>query len=303
MPLHLVKIFESNVIEHFPQDSQYGAPQKVLPLTVIKVREAEAVRIRTIRQCTTMQQRLNRLEKIHDIDQSKEELNNNQLQISTENVLKQFVKTTNDIYEETDKYSSSAQQPCIGAQQPIFAGAQQPCIGAQQPIFAGAQQPCIGAQQPIFAGAQQPCIGAQQPIFAGAQQPCIGAQQPIFAGAQQPCIGAQQPIFAGAQQPCIGAQQPIFAGAQQPYSQYGAPQKVLPLTVIKVREAEAVRIRTIRQCTTMQQRLNRLEKIHDIDQSKEELNNNQLQISTENVLKQFVKTTNDIYEETDKYSS
>jgi len=49
MHLHLIKIFESNIIEHFPQDPQY-APQKVLPLAVIKEREAEAVHIRTIRQ-------------------------------------------------------------------------------------------------------------------------------------------------------------------------------------------------------------------------------------------------------------
>src|SRR5580765_4860906 len=29
MRSHLLKIFESNVIEHFPQDPQYGAPQKI----------------------------------------------------------------------------------------------------------------------------------------------------------------------------------------------------------------------------------------------------------------------------------
>ena len=54
MRLHLLKIFETNVIEHFPQDLQYIS-QKVFPLTVIKAREAEAIRIRTKRQYETQQ--------------------------------------------------------------------------------------------------------------------------------------------------------------------------------------------------------------------------------------------------------
>lgn len=44
MRSHLIKIFESNMIEHFPQDPQY-VPQKVLPLAVIKAREDEAIRV------------------------------------------------------------------------------------------------------------------------------------------------------------------------------------------------------------------------------------------------------------------
>jgi len=52
MRSHLLKILETNVIEHFPQNPQYIA-QKVLPLAVIKVREAEAIRIRMIRQSET----------------------------------------------------------------------------------------------------------------------------------------------------------------------------------------------------------------------------------------------------------
>jgi len=58
MRSHLIKIFETNVIEHFPQDPQYVA-QKVLPLAVIKVRETEAIRKRMIRQSETDQQKLN----------------------------------------------------------------------------------------------------------------------------------------------------------------------------------------------------------------------------------------------------
>jgi len=48
MRSHLIKILESNVIEHFPQDPQYTF-QEVLPLAVIKAREVEAIRLRTIR--------------------------------------------------------------------------------------------------------------------------------------------------------------------------------------------------------------------------------------------------------------
>ncbi|KAL6254114.1 hypothetical protein P5V15_014735 [Pogonomyrmex californicus] len=44
MRSHLTN-FETNVIEHFPQDSQYGVVQKVLPLAIIQARETEAIRI------------------------------------------------------------------------------------------------------------------------------------------------------------------------------------------------------------------------------------------------------------------
>ena len=50
-----MQIFESNVIEHFSQNSRYGTPQKILPLTVVKAREAEAIRVHTIRQHETEQ--------------------------------------------------------------------------------------------------------------------------------------------------------------------------------------------------------------------------------------------------------
>ncbi|KYM98806.1 hypothetical protein ALC62_10474 [Cyphomyrmex costatus] len=63
MRSHLLKIFETNIVEHFPQDSQYGVPQKVLPLVVIKAREAEALAKRIKRQNETEQQKLSRLKK------------------------------------------------------------------------------------------------------------------------------------------------------------------------------------------------------------------------------------------------
>jgi len=101
MRSHLIKIFETNVIEHFPQDPQY-ALQKVLPLAVVKARKFAALRIRSIRQCETEQQKLNRLEKICNTYRYKKELNNNQLQLSTENVLKEIKETTNKSYKKTE---------------------------------------------------------------------------------------------------------------------------------------------------------------------------------------------------------
>jgi len=74
MRSHLIKVFETNVIEHFPQYLQYGVTQKVLPLAVINAREVEAIRIRMIRQHETEQQKLNRLGKCLNIYHSKKEL-------------------------------------------------------------------------------------------------------------------------------------------------------------------------------------------------------------------------------------
>lgn len=76
MRSHLIKIFELNIIEHFPQDSRY-VPQKVLPLAIVKFREIEAARARSIRQYETEQQKENRLKKFADIRRSKKELTNN----------------------------------------------------------------------------------------------------------------------------------------------------------------------------------------------------------------------------------
>jgi len=45
MRSHLIKILETNVIEHFSQDPQYVA-QKVFPLGLTKIREAKTIRIR-----------------------------------------------------------------------------------------------------------------------------------------------------------------------------------------------------------------------------------------------------------------
>jgi len=46
MHSHLIKIFDSNMIEHFSQDSNYGTLQKMLPLAIIKIREVRATRQR-----------------------------------------------------------------------------------------------------------------------------------------------------------------------------------------------------------------------------------------------------------------
>jgi len=71
MRSHLIKILETNVIEHFPQDKQYSVTQKVLPLAVINAREAEVIRIC---QHETEQQKLNRLGKCLNIYHTKKEL-------------------------------------------------------------------------------------------------------------------------------------------------------------------------------------------------------------------------------------
>ncbi|XP_067213884.1 serine/threonine-protein kinase 10-like [Linepithema humile] len=63
MRSHLIKIFESNVIEHFPQDLNNNTLQKVLPLAIIKKREASATRARMKRQKEKEQQKANRLQK------------------------------------------------------------------------------------------------------------------------------------------------------------------------------------------------------------------------------------------------
>jgi len=80
MRSHLIKILETNVIEHFPQDPQYGYVQKVLPLAVIRAKEAEAIRIHTMRQHETEQQKSNRLKKLRDTYvTTKKQLNKRQL--------------------------------------------------------------------------------------------------------------------------------------------------------------------------------------------------------------------------------
>jgi len=44
MRSHLIIIFESNVIEHFPQDLNCGTSQKLFPLEAeIKIKDAKAV--------------------------------------------------------------------------------------------------------------------------------------------------------------------------------------------------------------------------------------------------------------------
>jgi hypothetical protein len=63
MRFHLIQIFESNMIEHFPQDLNYSAPQKVFPLAIIQKREAVATQVRMMRQKKTEQQKVNRLQK------------------------------------------------------------------------------------------------------------------------------------------------------------------------------------------------------------------------------------------------
>jgi len=82
MRSHLIKILETNIIEHFPQAPQYVA-QKVLPLAMIKIREAEAIRKRMVRQFETDQQKTRRLKKYRDNYSNKKEFNKTQLTLQS----------------------------------------------------------------------------------------------------------------------------------------------------------------------------------------------------------------------------
>jgi len=64
MHSHLIKIFESNIIEHFPQDLNYGAPQKVFFAMTKKLKQLVND---MIRQIETKQEKANRLQKIADL--------------------------------------------------------------------------------------------------------------------------------------------------------------------------------------------------------------------------------------------
>ena len=84
MRSHLIKIFESNVIEHFLQDLKYGVFQKVLPLAVIRAREANSFRKRTNRRYEKKQQKSSNKQKDYESQQTKKELNNNSFTSTSE---------------------------------------------------------------------------------------------------------------------------------------------------------------------------------------------------------------------------
>jgi hypothetical protein len=63
MRQHLIKIFETNIIEHFPQNLTYGLPKQVLPLAVIENRRKCAYKKRVQRYYETEEQHQVRLEK------------------------------------------------------------------------------------------------------------------------------------------------------------------------------------------------------------------------------------------------
>ena len=91
MRSHLLDLFQFNKIEHFPQDLKYGVPQTVLPLAVIRAKEAEAFRLRTKRQSEkTQSQKLN--QKICNSQQTKKELSS----ILISKNIEQFDKSQNE---------------------------------------------------------------------------------------------------------------------------------------------------------------------------------------------------------------
>ncbi|XP_011349057.2 eukaryotic translation initiation factor 3 subunit A-like [Ooceraea biroi] len=77
MRLHLIKIFETNIIEHFPQDLNYDVPQKVLPLAVVRARQVEAARIRIKRQYEKEYDILNQVKEAQNSQQCMHNLEKN----------------------------------------------------------------------------------------------------------------------------------------------------------------------------------------------------------------------------------
>ena len=75
---HLIKMFEINIIDHFPQDLNLSIPHKVLPLSEVNAKEVKVSCKRTIRQRKKMEQlNSNLLQTNCDFQQSEYRLNSN----------------------------------------------------------------------------------------------------------------------------------------------------------------------------------------------------------------------------------
>lgn len=101
MRSHLIKIFECNVIEHFPQDPSYGISQKVLPLSVVRQREFDAACKRAIKSGKNegKKPKMNEVSKTFDIRQLKKE--NNQVRI----LLKSKKEIVDNVIVEVKEFS------------------------------------------------------------------------------------------------------------------------------------------------------------------------------------------------------
>jgi len=87
MRSHLIQMLETNIINHFPQNPQYVV-QKVLPLSVLKAKVAEAIRKRMIRQYETEEKKSIRLRKRRDVYNTKKNLN--EIQLMVQNATKEL---------------------------------------------------------------------------------------------------------------------------------------------------------------------------------------------------------------------
>jgi len=95
MRLHLIKMLESNVIEHFPQDLKCNMFQKVLPLAVVRAKEAEALCLRIKRQCEKKQSQKFNQQKICNSQESSD--------------INYINDITNDInFEQSNKFQSES---------------------------------------------------------------------------------------------------------------------------------------------------------------------------------------------------
>jgi len=104
MRSHLIKILESNVIEHFPQDLNYNAPLKIFSLAEVRAEEIETIYTKC--QNAKKQQKLNQFQENYYSQQTKKRLNNNFLKISIAS--KECVQSVSDIYiEQIDKGSQN----------------------------------------------------------------------------------------------------------------------------------------------------------------------------------------------------
>jgi len=103
MRLHLIQIFESNVIEHFPQDLQCHVIQKVLPLAVVRAKELDATKKRIKRQYEKKHlQKLNNINKNKQCQQEDNVHNNDQVNYA-QNLKRCAIKRCQNHEDEKNK--------------------------------------------------------------------------------------------------------------------------------------------------------------------------------------------------------
>lgn len=100
MRSHLIKIFESNTIEHFPQDPSHSTFQEVFPLAIVRRREYDAGRMRAMRKNKMNKDKLKEIDKTYNISNIK--VDNNQ-----QDILIQSKEATENYVTEEVKFSQN----------------------------------------------------------------------------------------------------------------------------------------------------------------------------------------------------